>query len=144
MQPLSSRLQEPTLAWKAPSTASVSALRRAVVVLLCTLGASMWVWRLGGALAPASPPLYQQSMLLPPPQPLPLETQPSVPPAVFAPMPTNRPMIRIPPERPSVWELRAELKRGLGETLPQQNPLPPTIASEAFVATPLAEAEWVQ
>lgn len=59
------------------------------------------------------PQVVQQALLLPTPEPLQPPRLPA--PAVTLTMPPTQEIIQIPPPRPSLWEIRAELKRGLGE-----------------------------
>lgn len=143
---------EQTRAWRSSSDIRRQGLplQHAAVILLCAIGASVWVWRIGNALAPP-PTLYHSAMTLPAPQPLPIERlaiAPALTPAVTPPL-ANRPLVQIPPPRPSVWQIRAELKQGLGEWYPSPVtdypilPLPnPSL--EPIGVAPLAEAEWIE
>lgn len=118
--------------------------------MLCAMGASVWVWRIGNALAPPRT-LYHSAMTQPSPQPLPVERlgiAPAITPVVTSP-PEKRPIVQIPPPRPSVWQIRAELKQGLGEGHP--NPSTelsilhlPNPFLEPIGVVPLAEAEWTE
>ncbi len=60
-----------------------------------------------------SPSVLQRTYTLPSPQPL--NPPPPALPTVTVTMPPPAPVVRIPPPRRSLWEIRAELKRGLGE-----------------------------
>lgn len=57
--------------------------------------------------------MLQQAYFIPSPEPLSLPQVP--PPAVIITAPPAPQVVQIPPPRPSLWEIRAELKRGLGE-----------------------------
>lgn len=61
----------------------------------------------------ANPNVLYQAYTLPAPKPL--MTPPPVQPVIVANAPVAPQLVRIPPARPSLWEIRAELKRGLGE-----------------------------
>ncbi|MER3472687.1 MAG: hypothetical protein C4335_01345 [Armatimonadota bacterium] len=83
------------------------------LAIVCLVGGivllSAFIWR---ARRPEAGVL-QQSYLLPAPQPL---SSPRVfaPVAIISPSPAPQ-VVQIPPPRPSLWEIRAQLKRGLGE-----------------------------
>lgn len=84
---------------------------RVAVVVACVAGAMVWMWRF---LSPRhEPALVQRSVALPAPEPLSVQIAP--PPVVVSPPPALPQMFQLPPPRPSLWEIRAELKRGLGE-----------------------------
>lgn len=69
----------------------------------------VYVWRS----ARPEPGMLQQAYFIPSPEPLSLPQVP--PPAVIITAPPAPQVVQIPPPRPSLWEIRAELKRGLGE-----------------------------
>lgn len=87
---------------------------RAVVTIACVIGAVIWVWRFLGTPARHEPALVQRSIALPSPQPLSVH---NAPPPVFVvtSSPAMPQRLQVPSPRPSLWEIRAELKRGLGE-----------------------------
>lgn len=69
----------------------------------------MFVW----LSSPSDTGILQRNFTLPAPQPI---NSPQIPAPVVTTTPPPAPqVVRIPPLRPSVWVIRAELKRGLGE-----------------------------
>ncbi len=58
--------------------------------------------------------MFQRGYVLPSPEPMPSRTV-SLPVVTVTPPPANPQVILLPPPRRSLWEIRAELKRGLGE-----------------------------
>lgn len=71
------------------------------------LGVSIWLS------APPDTGILQRNYTLPAPQPI---NSPQIPAPVvtITPTPASQ-VVQIPPHRPSLWVIRAELKRGLGE-----------------------------
>ncbi|GIV16086.1 MAG: hypothetical protein KatS3mg022_1521 [Armatimonadota bacterium] len=86
----------------------------AAVTIACILGALIWAWRFLGTAARHEPALVQRSIELPSPQPLSVRAAPP-PVVVVTPSSVMPQRLQLPPPRPSLWEIRAELKRGLGE-----------------------------
>jgi hypothetical protein len=86
----------------------------ASIAVLCIFGALTLLGVLLYRLPRRETAVFQRGYILPAPQPIP---RPALSlPAVTVTLPAAPPPVYfVPPPRPSLWEIRAELKRGLGE-----------------------------
>ncbi|MGQ9488592.1 MAG: hypothetical protein ACUVTY_14545 [Armatimonadota bacterium] len=97
-----------------PSTPPQENRRPLLAVMLALLiGGAMLLGVLVWRSAPSDAGILQRNYTLPAPQPI-------NSPQIYAPVVTVTPppapqVVQIPPARPSLWVIRAELKRGLGE-----------------------------
>ncbi|MCS7309100.1 MAG: hypothetical protein NZ741_02650 [Armatimonadetes bacterium] len=89
-------------------------MRRYLAVGAAVCVVLLWVWKFVALTPRREPALLQSAVTLPAPAPLeqPAIPMPSV--TVTSPPPTL-PVVQVTASRPSIWEIRAELKRGMWE-----------------------------
>jgi len=86
----------------------------AAIAVMGVLGMLALLGILLGRLPRQEPTLFQRGYVLPSPAPIPNPAV-SSPTMTVTPPPAVPQVILLPPPRRSLWEIRAELKRGLGE-----------------------------
>lgn len=86
----------------------------AAVVIVCIVGGLALLGVLLKRLPHQQTAVFQRKYALPAPEPIPSPAF-SLPAVTVTPPSAHPQVSHLPPPRPSLWEIRAELKRGLGE-----------------------------